>query len=311
MILGNEQLRREVADALATNGLKPYHIGAPGQRLHALVVIADAPDRLDNLPIPGGDCSPSPSPSVMLLASRTPCYSRAQAIDAGAEDLFVWPDDSAELIARARAVIRRRSADLDLHPLTGLPGGAALQRRLEEGLKHRGKLAVLGLDLCHFKAFNDCYGFQRGDQVLLETAEMLQMVAGEDGIVYHIGGDDYFIITSPGKADDVATRAVEAFADRSRSFYDADDASRGFLTALDRATGEPVRFPLMTLTVACATNEAEDVAHVGQLSRILAELKEYARAAGRQYARDRRAVHDVGRALRIKHVREHEADTGG
>lgn len=311
MMMCNEQLRSDVANALAATGLRPCDIGSGGLRGDPLVVIVDAPDRLDDLPLPGSYGGPSPGPSVILLASQAPVYSKAQAIDAGAEDLFVWPDESAEFAARVRAVIRRRTADLDLHPLTGLPGGAALQRRLEEGLKRRGELAVLALDLCHFKAFNDRYGFQRGDRVLLETAEMLRMVARGDGIVYHIGGDDYFVVTSPGKADDVATRAAAAFADRSRSFYDEQDAARGFVTALDRASGKPVRFPLMTLTVTCATNEAEDIAHVGQLSRILAELKEYARTQGLPYARDRRTVHDVSRALQIKHEREHEADTGG
>lgn len=304
-------LRSQVLDALDRGGIACDDPDADDPAWLPLVVIEPAPEGLDGLASDGLQHCSQPAPARMLVAPASPAYSRGQAVDAGAEDLFLWPEEAEALVARTRAVLRRREADLDLHPLTGLPGGAALHRDLQQRLNRPATLAVLGIDLCNFKAFNDCYGFRRGDQVLLELAAMLQTVAGSDGIVYHIGGDDFFVVCRPEFADDLGAAFIQAFASNVRDLYDEQDAARGFITALDRRSGQPVGFSLMSLTVACATNEAADVTHVARLAHILAELKQYARATGRDYARDRRSVHDVDRALRLKPDTDQDPATGG
>ena len=225
-------------------------------------------------------------------------YSPGEALAAGADDVLAWPSAADELAPRVGALLRRRLADMDRHPLTGLPGSAALQRDLAAVLEKRAPVAVLGCDLRHFKAFNDCYGFLRGDEVLLFLSQVLQQVAGTAGIVYHIGGDDFVITTPPVRADEMARMAVERFNQGVREFYDDEDRRRGFIHTLGRETGAPVECGLMDLTVACATNEAGDMDHPGRFSAVLAELKGYARQQGQGYVRDRRRTHDVAQALR-------------
>ena len=57
-------------------------------------------------------------------------------------------------------------------PLTGLPGNLVIEEHLNELVKSKEPFAVMYLDLDNFKAYNDKYGFECGDQVLLLTSRV-------------------------------------------------------------------------------------------------------------------------------------------
>jgi DNA-binding response OmpR family regulator len=95
--------------------------------------------------------------------------SGEQGLDAGADDYVLKPYDHRELLARVRSVLRRAKAMRALSPLTGLPGNTRIQEELERAIGHDRRFALLYADLDHFKAYNDHYGFARGDDVLRLT----------------------------------------------------------------------------------------------------------------------------------------------
>lgn len=300
--VSDDGLRAALLAGLKAAGLEAT-AARPAARMGPLVVVAAAPATAARVAglveeLTGAWRS---GPAVVLVACGGDACSRAEALWAGADEAALWPQEREELAAKVAALVRRRRADMDIHPLTGLPGGAALQRELRRRLPRRGTLALLAFDLRHFKAFNDRYGFLRGDEVLAFMAEMLEQVAGEGEMVYHLGGDDFFVITGPAEADATAAAAIARFEGAADGFHDEADRKEGFITTLSRETGAPVRSGLLALTVACATNEAEDMTHWGRLTQVLAELKEYARRApGSRYARDRRRVHDTAASLRLR-----------
>ncbi len=301
-------LRTSVLDAMHATGIE-FTQRQPTGRRGPTVIVEHAPEYLVSVEESARRFAGiwRLTPALVLVADVPLSYSRAEAILAGAEDLIAWPQQQDEFTARVRSLLRRRNWDIDLHPLTALPGGAALHEALAEALADRGNLAVLACDLREFKAFNDRYGFARGDKVLRFVADLLERVAADEGVVYHIGGDDFFVITRPSGADELARQSAGTFRAQVRQFYDAEDLDAGFITGLDRGTGQRLHFPVMQLTIACATNEADDIEHVGQLIRTLAELKEYAKSTAPDgYARDRRRVHDVAESLRRRSRREGE-----
>jgi len=61
-------------------------------------------------------------------------------------------------------------------------------------------MAFCQLDLSHFKAFNDRYGYARGNEVILAAAkivtEAVKAQGNEASFVGHIGGDDFVVVTS-------------------------------------------------------------------------------------------------------------------
>ncbi len=115
-------------------------------------------------------------------------------------------------------VIERKLAEEKLQqlahndPLTGLPNRALFQDRLEQGLalaqRHKQELAVLFLDLDHFKEINDTLGHDMGDVLLKETANRLLSCVRKTDTVARMGGDEFTVILTemkaPGSAEQVA-----------------------------------------------------------------------------------------------------------
>ena len=96
------------------------------------------------------------------------------------------------------------------------------------------------------------------------------------------------IISTPERADAIGQRIVTDFQARVPSFYDAEDATRGFIEVKGRM-GELKKFPLLSITVACLTNEQRAIHHVVEASDIAAELKRYGKGIpGSVFVKERR-----------------------
>jgi diguanylate cyclase (GGDEF)-like protein len=109
----------------------------------------------------------------------------------------------------ARAEFGHRAAAL-LDPLTGLPNRSALADRFEELRRQAERddapLALVVLDLDHFKRVNDEHGHDRGDAVLKDVADALRGAIRTFDPIYRVGGEE-FVLLLPG-ADLAAGREV-------------------------------------------------------------------------------------------------------
>src|SRR3546814_8522046 len=89
--------------------------------------------------------------------------------------------------------------------LTNLPNRALLLDRLESAIRqarrHHEGLAVLMLDLDHFKRINDSLGHQVGDKLLLQISQRLQNRVREVDTVARLGGDE-FVIVLTGRSEE-------------------------------------------------------------------------------------------------------------
>ena len=102
-----------------------------------------------------------------------------------------------DVTARKRAEARiRYFAHHDV--LTGLPNRALLQDRLQQSLaqarRDKQKLAVMMLDLDHFKDVNDTLGHPVGDQLLCAVARRLRSIVRESDTLARFGGDEFVLI---------------------------------------------------------------------------------------------------------------------
>jgi len=81
------------------------------------------------------------------------------------------------------------------NPLTGLPGNREIQGQLSQLINRRRSFVACHLDLDNFKPFNDTYGYQQGDQVLLHVAAtIVRNTRSQMDFVGHIGGDDFVVL---------------------------------------------------------------------------------------------------------------------
>jgi diguanylate cyclase (GGDEF)-like protein len=181
---------------------------------------------------------------------------------------------------------------LDASPLTHLPGGVAIENTLNQRLKAEAPLAFCQLDLSHFKAFNDRYGYARGNEVIQATAktitEVVKAQGDEEGFVGHIGGDDFAVITSPERYEKICLAIIDSFDKMILDFYDPEDRQRGYIQSETRQ-GQKVTFPIMTLAIAVVTNQNRRLLNHIQVGEIAAEMKKYVKSFSKSmFAVDRR-----------------------
>jgi PleD family two-component response regulator len=228
---------------------------------------------------------------VMLLTAQAGTSHKVAGLEQGADDYLTKPFDLSELIARIRTLLRRTRLGLEANPLTRLPGNVTIETEILARIQNKTAFAVLYVDLNSFKAYNDTYGFVKGDDVIRETARLLlTQSALTQGFVGHIGGDDFVVLSSPEHAEALSQTIIKAFDAKVPGFYTPEDQARGYVESKDRK-GVAARFPLLSMAIGVVTNQHRPIESLGEVSKIGAEMKHFAKEnkdKGSAYAIDRR-----------------------
>jgi len=198
---------------------------------------------------------------LLLIADPNEKARIFRGFDLGASDWITLPLDANELRARARNQIRRKfyqdrlrsdiGAALELallDPLTGLYNQRYLTRHLT-GLLHGPRpnpLALLMVDVDHFKSVNDRFGHAAGDQALKLIADTLRSGTRVFDSVARYGGEEFVVVMPSADAIDAV-----AAGERLRA---AVQAAR-----LIVSSGEHVDLTV-SIGVACSSSGACDPA---------------------------------------------------
>lgn len=231
---------------------------------------------------------------IIMLTGKGETQDKVKGINAGADDYLVKPFEPQELVARIKMIVRRSARDLDANPLSRLPGNVTIMNELEAAIHSGKQFAVCYLDLDKFKAFNDTYGFEHGDEVIRETARIIlnsvHELGNREDFVGHIGGDDFVILTTLDKAETICNKIIEDFDKVAPSFYNQEDRQRGYIVAKDRQ-GNETQIKLISISAGIVTNEQRKINHVAEIGEIGAELKKLAKSVeGSNFVRDSRKV---------------------
>lgn len=170
---------------------------------------------------------------ILLLVDEGDVNRVAKGLELGANDYVIKPIDRNELLARVRTQVRRKryqdrlrsnyEQSLSLALTDSLTGvfnhryvNAHLPRLLEQAADGHKAIAVLMLDIDHFKQVNDTWGHQVGDEVLKEVCSRISRNLRNFDLVARLGGEEFVVVmpdTEPLAAVNVAERLRHLIAD--------------------------------------------------------------------------------------------------
>jgi diguanylate cyclase (GGDEF)-like protein len=230
--------------------------------------------------------------SVIMLTAKSLSADKVVGLTAGADDYMIKPFDPIELIARVKSALRRSKEMRDLNPLTQLPGNVQVQEEVSDRVASGAPFALMYIDLDNFKAFNDYYGFLRGDEAIKLLAQCAVAAVGSHGgaesFVGHIGGDDFVAIVDPSHSEETAEEVIRIWDRQVKDLYDPEDAERGYIEITDRRN-QMSQVPMQTVSVGIASNSMRPIYSHFEAAEIAAEMKNFAKRESRSsYAIDRR-----------------------
>ena len=229
---------------------------------------------------------------IIMLTSQDDQEDKLIGLELGADDYITKPFNDREMLSRIRNTLKRIDRNRMASPLTGLPGNLEIIAEISSRIEKGAKFAVIYADLDNFKAYNDVYGFAKGDQAIKLTADIItdevRDAGDESGFVGHIGGDDFIIVSGIGCAEALCIGITTKFDLRIRELYSDGDLAAGYIYTLNRR-GERVEYPIMSISLAVITNQFHDIESHLQVAQFAAEMKKAVKALpGSNYLFDRR-----------------------
>lgn len=162
------------------------------------------------------------------------------------------------------------------NPLTGLPGNISIENELDERLNQNQSFVCCYFDLDNFKAFNDHYGYERGDIMICLVAELLNKHREHGDFIGHVGGDDFIFISSRNDWEESIRYCLKDFEQSVPELYDEQDRKAGGICALSR-TGESCKFPFSSLSVGALPCHEHRFTSRLDISAAVFELKHQAK----------------------------------
>ena len=160
---------------------------------------------------------------------------------------FVGLGTGEQLVRRVTEA--RIEAARHANPLTSLPGNVPLTMHIERLLQNGEPFTACYADLNHFKAFNDHYGYWRGDEMIRLQARCLSAACDpRRDFIGHVGGDDFVLLMQSPDWEQRLQTAVHSFNEQARALYDEAARAAGGIMAEDRHG--TLRFhPLTTISI--------------------------------------------------------------
>ena len=202
------------------------------------------------------------------------------------------PVDQDYLYYTIKNLMRLMYTNRRVSPLTGLPGNVQIHAELKKRLFNKEDFGVLYLDLDNFKAYNDVYGFIKGDEIIKFTARTIvknvHALKNNDCFVGHIGGDDFVAIISKTNYDEICQNIINEFDSEILSYFTEEDRKRGYIEVANRR-GILEDFPLTAISIGVVDVEPDRFNNILEIGEVGAQVKHLAKTIlGSSYVIDRR-----------------------
>lgn len=229
---------------------------------------------------------------VIVVSSNTQKQHRIDILEQSIEYFIKKPVDEEYLYYTIKNLSRLLTINRRISPLTGLPGNVQIHAELKKRLTNKETFSVLYLDLDNFKAYNDVYGFLKGDDIIEFTAETIVNVIHENHLenafVGHIGGDDFVAIVPGKEVEGLCQTILARFDAQVNKFFTDVDVEKGYIEVANRK-GIIEQFPLTSLSIGVVISEPGRFSNILEIGEVGAQIKHVSKSViGSSYAIDRR-----------------------
>ena len=204
------------------------------------------------------------------------------------------PVDDQYLYYIVKNLMRLMYVNRRVSPLTGLPGNVQIHAEMKKRVLNREEFAVLYFDLDNFKAYNDVYGFLKGDEIIKFTARTIvrniHNLKDNDSFVGHIGGDDFVAIVSKTNYEAVCQNIIAEFDQEVLQYYTKEDAKKGYIEVINRR-GILEEFPLTSISIGVVEVDPGRFDNILEIGEVGAQVKHNAKTVmGSTYVINRRKI---------------------
>ena len=229
---------------------------------------------------------------IIVISSNKNKEHRIEILETSVEYLIGAPADHDYLYYTIKNIIRLIYTNIKISPLTGLPGNVQIHAELKKRLLKKEKFSVLYLDLDNFKAYNDVYGFLKGDEIIKFTAQIIlknvHMTEGCDSFVGHIGGDDFVAIVGNVDYESICQSIIAEFDEGVKRFFNDEDNKKGYIEVANRKNVME-QFPLTSISIGVVDVTENRFFNLLEIGEVGAQVKHLAKTVmGSAYVIDRR-----------------------
>ena len=229
---------------------------------------------------------------VIVVSSNSDKEHRIEILKESVEYYIKKPVNAQYLYYTIKNLGRLLSINRRISPLTGLPGNVQIHAELKKRISNRENFSVLYLDLDNFKAYNDVYGFLKGDEIIKYTADTIVRCVHnyihEGAFVGHIGGDDFIAIVPILNCDEICKNIIASFDAHVTKFFTEEDVEKGYIEVANRK-GIIEQFPLTSISIGVVEADVGRFANMLEIGEVGAQVKHNAKSVmGSSYFIDRR-----------------------
>ena len=229
---------------------------------------------------------------IIVVSSNINREHRLQVLRESVEYYIKKPVDADYIYYTIKNLNRLLTINRRISALTGLPGNVQIHAELKKRLSNKEDFSVLYLDLDNFKAYNDVYGFLKGDQIIEFTAQVITKCIHElfleNSFIGHIGGDDFIAIVPSTEVDEICQSIIANFDKDVEKFFTEDDLKKGYIEVANRK-GIMEQFTLTSISIGAVIVDKNRFANILEIGEVGAQVKHMAKSiVGSSYAIDRR-----------------------
>ena len=229
---------------------------------------------------------------VIVVSSNSNREHRIKILQESIEYYIKKPVDEYYLYYTVKNINRLLTSNRRISPLTGLPGNVQIHAELKKRILREEPFCVLYLDLDNFKAYNDVYGFLKGDQIIEFTAETIMTCIHnsglEDTFIGHIGGDDFVAVVPGITCEKLCQNILAHFDINVKKYFTDEDLEKGYIEVENRK-GIIEQFPLTSLSIGVVVADVGRFENILEIGEVGAQVKHLSKTTmGSSYAIDRR-----------------------